>query len=89
MGGGQEKFEEFNGALWFEAGKGAKEFADAFGLATEGAEDIEAVTHLLAKASMGAGIRVRARRVDPVPGRRTDHALPLAPGIEDQRSPEE
>ena len=25
---GQEKFEEFNGALWFEAGKGAKEFAD-------------------------------------------------------------
>jgi hypothetical protein len=50
---GQDKFEEFNGALWFEAGKGAKQFADAFGLATVNAEDVEAVTHLLAKASMG------------------------------------
>ncbi len=50
---GQEKFEEFNGSLWHEAGKEAKEFADAHGLPTENAEDIEAVTHLLAKASMG------------------------------------
>ena len=41
---GQEKFEEFNGALWFEAGKGAKEFADNLGMATENADDIEAVT---------------------------------------------
>ena len=50
---GQNKFEEFNGALWYEAGKGAKEFAGTLGLATENAEDIEAVTHLLALASMG------------------------------------
>lgn len=50
---GQKKFEEFNGSLWYEAGKGAKEFADNLGLATDGAEDIEAVTHLLAIASMG------------------------------------
>src|ERR1035441_10938056 len=50
---GQKKFEEFNGALWHEAGKGAKEFADRFGLATENAGDVEAVMHLLAKASMG------------------------------------
>ena len=50
---GQEKFEEFNGALWYEAGKGAKEFADASGLATESATNIEEVTHLMAKASMG------------------------------------
>jgi len=28
---GQKKFEEFNGALWHEAGKGAKNFADNFG----------------------------------------------------------
>jgi len=50
---GHEKFEEFNGPLWFEAGKGAKEFADTLGLATETAEDVEAVIHLLAVASMG------------------------------------
>ena len=50
---GQDKFEEFNGALWHEAGKGAKEFADSLGLATESAEDVEGVTHLLAQASMG------------------------------------
>ena len=50
---GQKKFEEFNGSLWYEAGKGAKEFADNLGLATENAKDVEAVTHLLALASMG------------------------------------
>ena len=50
---GQEKFEEFNGPLWYEAGKGAREFADTFGLATDTAEEIEEVTHLLASASMG------------------------------------
>ena len=46
---GQKKFEEFNGSLWYEAGKGAKEFADTLGLATETAGDIEGITHLLAK----------------------------------------
>jgi hypothetical protein len=50
---GQQKFEAFNGSLWYEAGKGAKEFADALGLAAETPEDIEGVTHLLAQASMG------------------------------------
>ncbi|MDX1388627.1 MAG: L-2-amino-thiazoline-4-carboxylic acid hydrolase [Acidobacteriota bacterium] len=50
---GKEKFEEFNGALWYEAGKGAKEFAETFGMATDTPADIEAVSHLLAKASMG------------------------------------
>ena len=50
---GQKKFEEFNGSLWFEAGKGAKEFADTFGLRAESATDVEAITHLLASASMG------------------------------------
>jgi len=50
---GQKKFEEFNGALWYEAGKGAKEFADSLGLAAETAGDVEAATHLLAQASMG------------------------------------
>jgi hypothetical protein len=50
---GVEKFNEFNAALWYEAGKGAKEFADALGLATDKAEDVEAITHLLAVASMG------------------------------------
>jgi hypothetical protein len=50
---GQNGFDEFNGALWYEAGKGAKDLADAHGLATEDAKDIEGVTHLLAQASMG------------------------------------
>src|SRR5712692_2878459 len=50
---GQKKFEEFNGPLWYEAGKGAKEFAATVGLPSESASDLEAVTHLMAKASMG------------------------------------
>ncbi len=50
---GQKKLEKFNGALWYGAGKGAKEFSDALGLTTEGASDIEAAANLLAKASMG------------------------------------
>jgi hypothetical protein len=50
---GKNKFEEFNGSLWHEAGKGAKGFADSLGLPTETAGDIESVTHLLAKTSMG------------------------------------
>ena len=50
---GQGKFEEFNGALWRQAGTGAKEFADSLGLPTETAGDVEAAMHLLAKASMG------------------------------------
>jgi len=50
---GQKKLDEFNASLWFEAGKEAKEFAKALGLATDKAEDVEAITHLLAAASMG------------------------------------
>ena len=50
---GQKGFEEFNGALWYEAGKGAKEFAETHGLVAEDAKDIEGITHLLAQASMG------------------------------------
>ena len=50
---GQKGFEEFNGSLWYEAGKGAKEFAANLGLATETAGDVEEAMHLLAKASMG------------------------------------
>ena len=50
---GQKKFEEFNGPLWYQAGKGAREFAKALGLPTESAQDVEEVTHLLAQASMG------------------------------------
>ena len=50
---GQKKFEEFNGSLWYEAGKGAKEFADSVGLKAETAGDVEGAMHLLAQASMG------------------------------------
>jgi L-2-amino-thiazoline-4-carboxylic acid hydrolase-like protein len=50
---GQEKFEAFNGPLWHEAGKGAKEFAGSLGLATETAGDVEGIMHLMAQAAMG------------------------------------
>jgi hypothetical protein len=50
---GQKKFEEFNGAFWYGAGQGAKEFSNTLGLVTDGANDIEAAANLLAKASMG------------------------------------
>jgi hypothetical protein len=52
-GVGEEKYNEFNEPLWYEAGKGAKEFADTLGLTTENAGDIEGVAHLLAMTSMG------------------------------------
>jgi len=50
---GQSKFEEFNGPLWRQAGKGAEEFAASLGLPTETAGDVEGVIHLLAKTSLG------------------------------------
>ena len=50
---GQKGFEEFNGPFWYEAGKGAKPFADSLGLPSETAPEIEEATHLLAQASMG------------------------------------
>ena len=50
---GQKKFEAFNGSLWYEAGKGAKEFAGTLGLTGKGAGEIEEITHLFAKAAMG------------------------------------
>ena len=50
---GQSKFDEFNGPLWRQAGSGAKEFAAANGLPADTATEVEAVVHLMAKASMG------------------------------------
>ena len=51
---GQEGFDKFNAPLWRAAAKGgAKKFAKSFRLPTKTAGDLEAVTHLLAAASMG------------------------------------
>jgi hypothetical protein len=50
---GKEKYEQFNGGLWYMAGKGAKEFADGLGLTVEKPKDIADVTELLTLASMG------------------------------------
>src|SRR5436190_20335064 len=50
---GQKKFKEFNGPLWYEAGKGANELAKRLGLPTETAGDAEEVPHLVDQASMG------------------------------------
>jgi hypothetical protein len=50
---GEEKYHEFNGGLWYMAGKGAKEFADAFGLKAETAKDIGEIMGLLGITAMG------------------------------------
>ena len=50
---GQDKFNAFIKALWFEAGKGAKEFAENLGLASDNAGELEAVAELFAHAAMG------------------------------------
>jgi hypothetical protein len=50
---GQKGFDDFNGPLWYEAGKGAKGFASSLGLATQNADELEGVTHLMAQAMMG------------------------------------
>jgi len=50
---GEEEYNKFNRALWYEAAKGAKEFADNLALTAENAGDIEKITSLLAIASMG------------------------------------
>jgi hypothetical protein len=50
---GEEKYNKFNRALWYEAAKDAKEFADNLSLTAENAGDIEGIMSLLAIASMG------------------------------------
>ena len=50
---GQDKFEEFNGSLWYDAGKGTKGFADEVGLPAETPADVEGAMHLFAKVAMG------------------------------------
>jgi hypothetical protein len=50
---GEEKYNEFNGGLWHMAGKGAKDFADAFGLKAESPMDVAEIMGLLATAAMG------------------------------------
>lgn len=49
---GQAKFDEFNAALWRQAGAGEKNFADGLGLPTGNAGDFEATTHLFAATTM-------------------------------------
>ena len=50
---GENKYNEFNRPLWYEAGKGAKELVDSLGLKAETAEDIAAIFELATVASMG------------------------------------
>jgi hypothetical protein len=50
---GEEKYKEFATELWGEAVKGAKEFADTFGMPAVTSEDINEVLSVLASASMG------------------------------------
>lgn len=51
---GEEKYNEVMRALWYQAGKGVKEFIEAFGLPVRDARQIEEAAQLAALASMGA-----------------------------------
>jgi hypothetical protein len=48
-----EVLEAFNVPLWYQAGKGAKDFAGSVGMPAQNAPEIEEVTHLMAKVVMG------------------------------------
>jgi len=50
---GEDRYNELNGMLWYEAGKGAKQLTDSLGLKTETAEDMATVFELATVASMG------------------------------------
>lgn len=50
---GEEKYNAFIEALWSEAGKGAKEFADNLSLATDTAKDLETASELFAMTGIG------------------------------------
>lgn len=50
---GEEKFNEFQVRLWSQAGRGAKELADTFGLTVENPRDIDGIIQLLAMTAMG------------------------------------
>ncbi|MDJ0914264.1 MAG: L-2-amino-thiazoline-4-carboxylic acid hydrolase [Desulfobacterales bacterium] len=50
---GNEKFDEFQVGLWSQAGKGAKELADAFELAADTPKALAELTNLAAMTSMG------------------------------------
>ena len=50
---GEAKYNEFNGPLWYEAGKGAKELANNLGLKAETPNDIATIFELATVASMG------------------------------------
>jgi hypothetical protein len=44
---GEKRYNEFSRNLWFEGGKGAKEFADTFGFAANNATEINEVMGVL------------------------------------------
>ena len=50
---GQEKYNEFNGQLWYRAGKAVKELIDAFEIPVGDAREIEEALELVVRASMG------------------------------------
>ena len=50
---GEAKYNELNGGFWYQAGKGLKEFVDAFGLPVGDARQIEEAIELAVRASMG------------------------------------
>jgi len=50
---GENQYNEFNGPLWYEAGKGVKDLVDSLGLKAETPEDIANIFEIATVASMG------------------------------------
>ena len=76
---GQQKFEEFNGALWYQAGTGAKEFAASLGLPTETAGDVHDERHHRDAPHRAGGFRGADK--GPVLPRRADRADHVDHGV--------
>jgi hypothetical protein len=51
--GGEEKYNEFLRGFWYQAGLGAKQFADSLGLTVENPKDMADAIELLTLTSMG------------------------------------
>jgi hypothetical protein len=55
---GETKYNEFNGEVWYQAGKGLKELVDAFGIPVGDARQIEEAVELAVRASMGPELEI-------------------------------
>lgn len=57
---GEDKYNDFNGGLWYQAGKGAKEFADSLEFTAKNPGDVVELMDALIFAMMGPEIQWEA-----------------------------